>query len=235
MVVDQLRDPGFIILAIVGLIAALVVLYRLKQVPGTTWVSVLTRAPLPMLAAASSYGVYSFSSIFMPPWMALLSSMAFELVYISLSYTILTTEKMKVDAQRVAIGAVIVAIIYNVIAGYLHLRPLLMSTLTDGVVFILAIIHGAPLATVAYLYAQLMFHQNHGEYPQEGGDIIEGKVKAVPTSSRVALPSTSEMEEARLKILEMKEKGMTPRQVAEQLGGTWTPQKVRKVLRDALQ
>lgn len=216
-------DSGTVILAIVGLIAGAAVLWRLKKVPGTTWASVMIRAPLPMLAAASSYGVYSFSVIFMPTWMALISSMAFELVYISLSYTLLTSKQMKDDARRVAVGAVGVAILYNILAGYLHLRPVDWASIPDGWIFLLAIVHGAPLATVAYLYSQLMFHHNNDER------VVDAVVSTVQAPVKGALPAPGDMRD---RILEMKDQGMSPKAVADVLGAPWTAQKVRKVIRN---
>lgn len=218
-------DPAFIVLAALAIVMSVVLYRKTKSWQGETWVQLMIKAPLPMLALASSYGVYSFSVIFMPWWMALLSSTAFELVYISLAYVTLTSQGMKTEANRVAAGSVIVAILYNVIASYLHLRPVDWSQVEVGWVFLLSIVHGAPLATVAYFYSKLMFHKN--ELIEPTHSVID-----VQPPERPSLPpppaGTYNL------IVQYKNQGMSPQQVADKLGNVWTVAQIKEILRQKL-
>ena len=121
------------------------------------WRSVLSRAPLPMLALAASHGVYSYNLLFVPTWVALVSAAAFELTYCGLSVVTLTADQQP-RARRIAASAVIVSVIYNTLAGLFHRRPDLMANLPLGLDLMLAILHGLPLAIVAYSVAQLLLH-----------------------------------------------------------------------------
>jgi hypothetical protein len=121
------------------------------------WRAVLSRAPLPMLALAASYGVYSYNLLFVPVWVALVSAAAFELTYCGLSVVTLTADQQP-RARRIAASAVFVSVIYNTLAGLFHRRPDLLADLPLSLDVILAILHGLPLAIVAYSVAHLLLH-----------------------------------------------------------------------------
>ncbi len=121
------------------------------------WRAVLSRAPLPMLALAASHGVYSYNLLFVPVWVALVSAAAFELTYCGLSVVRLTADQQP-RARRIAASAVVVSVIYNTLAGLFHRRPELLADLTLGLDVTLAILHGLPLAIVAYSVAHLLLH-----------------------------------------------------------------------------
>ena len=121
------------------------------------WRAVLSRAPLPMLALAASHGVYSYNLLFVPVWVALVSAAAFELTYCGLSVVRLTADQQP-RARRIAASAVFVSVIYNTLAGLFHRRPDLLSNSPFGLDVTLAILHGLPLAIVAYSVAQLLLH-----------------------------------------------------------------------------
>jgi hypothetical protein len=121
------------------------------------WRAVLSRAPLPMLALAASHGVYSYNLLFVPAWVALVSAAAFELTYCGLSVVTLTADQQP-RARRIAASAVVVSVIYNTLAGLFHRRPNLLADLPLGMDVTLAILHGLPLAIVAYSVAQLLLH-----------------------------------------------------------------------------
>jgi hypothetical protein len=121
------------------------------------WRAVLSRAPLPMLALAASHGVYSYNLLFVPAWVALVSAAAFELTYCGLSVVRLTADQQP-RARRIAASAVFVSVIYNTLAGLFHRRPDLLADLPLGLDVLLAILHGLPLAIVAYNVAHLLLH-----------------------------------------------------------------------------
>lgn len=122
------------------------------------WRGILARLPLPMLALAASYGVYSFALLFVPEWVAITQAAAFELTYVGLAVTQGLGEQQRKRATGISIGAVAASIIYNTLAGWFHAQPQLLVNATAISWLCLAILHGAPLAWVAYLVADLLLH-----------------------------------------------------------------------------
>jgi hypothetical protein len=126
--------------------------------PHLDWRGLLARLPLPTLALAASWGVYQFNLLFLPPFFALVSAASFELVYIALSAISLTPAQQQ-RATWIARAAVGVSVLYNSLAGLLHLRPALLEIRSLWIDIALAILHGAPLALVAYAVSALLLHQ----------------------------------------------------------------------------
>jgi len=126
--------------------------------PALDWRGLLARLPLPMLALAASYGVYSFALLFVPPWVAVVQAAAFELTYVGLAVTQGLSEAQRNRATGISIGAVAASIIYNTLAGWFHAQPQLLVDATAIAWLCLAVLHGAPLAWVAYLVADLLLH-----------------------------------------------------------------------------
>lgn len=120
---------------------------------------ILIILPLPMLGLAASYGVFYFASHFAPTVVAIFEAMAFELTYIGLAMMEGLPESRRIYAKRVSIFAVAVSVIYNTIAGAIHTDPNLLTNLSPVWFWILAVIHGGPLAILAYFVADLIFHQ----------------------------------------------------------------------------
>lgn len=129
----------------------------------TYWRPVLAGLPLPMLALAASYGVYSFALLFVPMWVAVVQAAAFELTYLGLAVLVGLDERQRARARLISVGAVVTSIIYNTLAGWFHQRPALMATASDEAWLMLAILHGMPLAWVAYLVSDLLLHRGHAE------------------------------------------------------------------------
>lgn len=122
------------------------------------WRDVLARLPLPMLALAASYGVYSFALLFVPEWVAVVQAAAFELTYVGLAVTQGLGEQQRKRATGISIGAVAASIIYNTLAGWFQAQPQLLTHASALAWLCLAVLHGAPLAWVAYLVADLLLH-----------------------------------------------------------------------------
>jgi hypothetical protein len=114
-----------------------------------------------MLALAASHGVYSYNLLFVPPWVALVSAAAFELTYCGLAVVRLSASQRR-RAQRIATSAVAVSIFYNTLAGLFHRRPELLVALPVGLELVLSVLHGMPLAIVAYSVAHLLLHESPG-------------------------------------------------------------------------
>ncbi len=116
----------------------------------------LPRLPLPMLALAASYGVYQFALLFVPWWVAAVQASAFEMTYIGLAIIEARQDEQRKRATTISVGAVVVSVLYNSLAGFFHRNGLGALPLAGEI--ILATLHGAPLAIVAYLVADLLLH-----------------------------------------------------------------------------
>lgn len=123
-----------------------------------SWRGFLARLPLPMLALSASYGVYSFALLFVPHWVAVTQAAAFELTYIGLAVQPLMRDDARRRATSISIGAVLVSILYNTLAGLFHRNPTWLVDMWTPYEIGLALLHGAPLAWVAYLVADLLLH-----------------------------------------------------------------------------
>lgn len=140
-------------------------LVALVRWPG--WRELVSRSALPMLALAASYGVYDFARLFVPTWVAVVQASAFELVYIGLSVAKLSRDQQR-RAHAISLGAVVVSASYNTLAGYFHRRPDTLPGLDWWGDALLALLHGVPLAVLAYLVADLLLHASTSEAPAAG-------------------------------------------------------------------
>lgn len=142
--------------------AAALLLYwlvrRSKEMTPIDWRGVLARLPLPMLALAASYGVYSFARLFVPEPVAIIQAAAFELTYIGLAVTRTFDAAQRRRATLISVGSVVASIVYNTLAGWFHRQPTLLEGATPVAWLMFAILHGAPLAWVAYLVSDLLLH-----------------------------------------------------------------------------
>lgn len=111
-----------------------------------------------LLAFTASYGVYTFQLLFVPWYIALASAASFEATYIGLALALITTANRK-RAAIISIAAVVVSITYNSVSALFHLDPTLLQQTTLWLNSMLAILHGMPLALVAYCVADLIIHQ----------------------------------------------------------------------------
>lgn len=127
------------------------------------WRAALAVLPLPMLALAASYGVYSFALLFVPAWVAIVQAAAFELTYIGLAVLIGLDAHQRRRARKISVGAVAVSVLYNSLAGLFHRRPEALDALPWYGDVALAALHGLPLALVAYFVADLLLHREPAE------------------------------------------------------------------------
>lgn len=122
-----------------------------------SWRDILGRLPLPMLAFAASYGVYQFALLFVPGWVAIAQAAAFETTYVGLAVARIA-EKDRKRASVIAVSAVSVSVLYNTVSGLFHRRPDLLIQPPLLLDIGLSILHGLPLAIVAYNVAALLLH-----------------------------------------------------------------------------
>jgi flagellar biosynthesis GTPase FlhF len=150
---------------------------------------IFQRAPLPMLAASASYGVYQFALLYVPWWVAMMQASAFELTYIGLATIEAKNEQERRKARYISMGTVVVSVLYNSLAGFFERNGL--DTLPFWGEVLLAALHGAPLAIVAYLVAELLLHANQEQAAaeQEQGSSAP---KQVASRAAPALPALAQ-------------------------------------------
>jgi hypothetical protein len=114
----------------------------------------ITLLPIALLALSASYGIYSFSLLFVPWYIAAVTALAFELTYCTLVF--IDSSK----ARPVSIMAVIVSVLWNVGHSLFVLYPESLDIVHNSLwlSFFLSVIHGVPLATLAYLVADVSLH-----------------------------------------------------------------------------
>jgi hypothetical protein len=149
------------------------------------WRDLIARLPLPMLALAASWGVYSFQRLFVPEFFAIVSAAAFELVYIGMAL-VMTPDKHR--ATAISLGAVGVSVLYNSLAGLFHRNPEWLTSLPVEAEIGLSVLHGLPLAGLAWVVADLLLHAQHAQHAQipEGSYSIPGNLAFQEVSSRVS-------------------------------------------------
>jgi hypothetical protein len=128
------------------------------------WRTILARLPLPMLALAASYGVYTFNLLFVPAWVSIIGAAAFEMTYVGLAVARVTADQRR-RASIIAGSAVAVSVIYNTVSGLFHRRPDLLDSSPLWADALLAVLHGLPLAIVAYNVAALLLHDEGSARP----------------------------------------------------------------------
>lgn len=120
------------------------------------WSTLLRAMPLLMLASSAAYGVAMFQALFVPWYVAWLSAAAFECTYALLAF-VGTTDTRR--AMWLSVAAVAVSVVYNTLSSLFHIRPALLVDRPLWSDVTLALLHGAPLAIVAYAVASLLVHQ----------------------------------------------------------------------------
>lgn len=125
------------------------------------WRASLAQLALITLALSAAYGVYRFQAHFTPEWVALVSAASFELTYIGLA-VLQTTPATRKRATAISIGAVVVSVVYNSLSALFDIRPALLDNPALWVHAALAVLHGMPLAFVAFLVSDLLLHTAPG-------------------------------------------------------------------------
>ena len=193
-------------------------------------------APLPMLALAASYGVYSFNVLFVPQWVALVSAAAYELTYVGLAVVQVQNDQ-RVRARWISLGAVVVSIAYNTLAGLFHREPALLDGAPLWANVALALLHGAPLAWVAFLVADLLLHRVPDAVPQVQPEVARLR-QALAQAEQRAFQAEAQASDALKQLtqvpddvlLEVSERSISLRKLAGALG--LSPSTVSRRLRD---
>jgi len=193
-------------------------------------------APLPMLALAASYGVYSFNILFVPQWVALVSAAAYELTYVGLAVLHVQNDQ-RIRARWISLGAVVVSIAYNTLAGLFHREPALLDAAPLWANVALALLHGAPRAWVAFLVADLLLHRVPDAVPQVQPEVARLR-QALAQAEQRAFQAEAQASDALKQLtqvpddvlLEVSERSISLRKLAGALG--LSPSTVSRRLRD---
>lgn len=144
------------------------------------WRIVLSRLSLPLLAVPASYGVYTFSSVFVPERVAQFNAAAFEMVYIGLAVAPLRHDQTR-KADIIAWCAVFVSVVYNWLAGWFYINPGMQQWfMSDWQAAILALLHGAPMAVLAFAVTRLLLHTSAAEDAEERERVAETAADGAP-------------------------------------------------------
>ncbi len=137
---------------------------------GSSWsrfADIFPILPLPSLGLAASWGVYHFSLHFVPMAVAIIEAAGFEAVYIGLAISNGLSADLRKRVTQVSLSAVAVSVTYNAISAALYASTGgdmekshdLISALHPVLFWVVAILHGAPLAILAYFVSNLVIHQ----------------------------------------------------------------------------
>src|SRR6185369_3662555 len=78
--------------------------------------------------------------------------------YIGLAVTLNLDASTRRRATTISVGAVVASIIYNTLSAWFYRQPQLLEQASAIAWLALALLHGAPLAWVAYLVSDLLLH-----------------------------------------------------------------------------
>lgn len=146
---------------------------KILQSARQNWRGFFVKMPLVMLAVPASYGVYEFARLFVPEWVAFVQAAAFETVYIGMAAYDNLTRKDRRNAIGISLLAVATSVIYNSLAGMFHLQEGLLAEWQSSIegVVALGILHGAPLAVLAFFVSNFTLHRkNSAESDERGGN-----------------------------------------------------------------
>lgn len=187
----------------------------------TRWRAILATLPLPMLALAASYGVYEYSRLFVPAWVALAQAAAFEMTYLGLSVVQVQSDQRH-RARLISLGAVVVSVSYNTLAGLFHRESMLLEAAPLWANVVLSLLHGAPLAWLAFLVADLLLHRVPESVQRAAPDVAQLRQALNQAEMRVAQAEAQARDAmARLSapdpdlLLEVAERRISIRRLAE--------------------
>lgn len=180
------------------------------------WIS---RIAIILLSLSAAFGVYEFARMFVTDIVAVITAGGFELTYIGLAVLDNLTPEQKIRANRLSLMAVFVSMIFNSIAGFVTRNPNIAKLDTSNIVteVILTVIHGVPLALLAYLVSNLVLHKEGvsiNESETESFHKLSARVESLHESLKVA---QSKNENFQIEIESLKIANETFMVVAESL------------------
>jgi len=154
--------------------------------------------------------VYSFALLFVPWWVAVTQAAAFEMTYIGLAVADDLGAEQRRRATAISVGAVAASIVYNTLAGWFHRQPELLIRADANAWLAFAVLHGAPLAWVAYLVADLLLHTRGGSHrPAQLRALVRRLARALRDLKKELAPlgamlaqARADLEQARAQLAE---------------------------------
>ena len=114
---------------------------RLRAALGD-WRKILSSLPTPMLGFASSYGVYAYNLLFVPPWVAAVMAAAYETCYIGIAALDNLDDAQRKRGKRIMLAAASISFTQNAIAGLLHSVPELRAYISAWPMYARALLFG---------------------------------------------------------------------------------------------
>lgn len=111
---------------------------------------VLVRIAVAALGVRASYGVFVFAASLVPFPFALTEAFSLELTYIGITFLRLDDKGQK-WALGVALGAMAISILYNILAAAVLKQPDIFDSLSPAGFWLVTVLHGAPMAGLAFL------------------------------------------------------------------------------------
>lgn len=160
------------------------------------WGKIVPMAAMLTLSFGASVGVYVIMRQFAGPIVSAINASSFELTYLGLALADKNTAKARQLATNVSIGAVIVSILMNVSAGLLIKYPALAGSTNIAWVIYLAVLHGVPLALLAYFMAALIIHKDGTTFETLAAKIaeLEAFLLGMTTEKDTALTAQADAE-----------------------------------------
>lgn len=118
--------------------------------------SALAVLSVPLLAAPSAYGVYTYLEPQSGPWAAGSAALGYEVLYIGVNILRLHSERLRAYGRNVALAAVATAVVFNTLAHYRATVPDIAHTAVDWAALGLALLTSLPLAGLAYAVSVLL-------------------------------------------------------------------------------
>lgn len=113
---------GVIALTLFNLAIFAYLLFHLRMRLGA-WRKVLAALPVPMLSFASSYGVYAYNLLFVPPWVAVVMAAAYDVTFSGIPALDIPDPTQRERGKRIALGAAWISFLQGAIAGVFHAVP----------------------------------------------------------------------------------------------------------------
>lgn len=161
--------------------------------------SALAVLSVPLLAAPSAYGVYTYLEPQSGPWAAGSAALGYEVLYIGVNILRLHSERLRAYGRNVALAAVATAVVFNTLAHYRATVPDIAHTAVDWAALGLALITSLPLAGLAYAVSVLLHRLTEVSDPlQSVVDSLQAELAVTRVGMQQTIDSlTSELGQAR--------------------------------------
>lgn len=143
--------------------------------------SVLAVLSVPLLAAPSAYGVFTYLEPLSGAWAAGSAALGYEVLYIGVNVLRLSTKELRAYGRNVALAGVATAVVFNTLAHYRTTVPDIAHTAVDVAALGLALLTSLPLAALAYAMSVLLHRLSDGGVrAHENGAVLSTLLQTAP-------------------------------------------------------